>query len=319
MEALNLRDVWIARKRMESIVKPTPLVYSEFLSGHAAQPVYLKLEQSHPTGSFKIRGAANKLLSLTDEEKQRGVTTFSTGNHGIATAYVAGRMGIPCTVCLSHRVPEAKLGRLKRLGAAVEQTGVSQDEAAVRCRELEAEKGMTVVEPFDDPAVIAGQGTIGLELMEQLPNVREVVIPLSGGGLLSGIGLVLKKADPAISITGVTMERSAVMQTSLKKGAVVTLEEEDTLADSLLGGIGEDNRYTFSMTRSLMDKGVLLPEERIKEGLYSLLDHHKMIVEGAAAVGAGYLLDQPIPEGPVVLIITGNNVDTHTVKTWMDS
>lgn len=319
MEQLLLRDVWKARKRIGSIVKPTPLVYSEYFSDRSGQPVYLKMEQSHPTGSFKIRGAANKLLSLTEDEKKRGVTTFSTGNHGIATAYAARQMGIPCTVCLSRRVPEAKLRRLKRLGADIERTGVSQDEAAVRCRELASKYGMTIVQPFDDPEVIAGQGTIGLELMEQLPELKEVVIPLSGGGLLSGIGFVLKKMDPAVSVTGVTMERSAVMQASLKKGAVVRLEEEDTLADSLLGGIGEDNRYTFSMTRSLMDKGVLLQEDRIKEGLYSLLDHHKIIVEGAAAVGAGYLLDQPVLEGPVVLIITGNNVDTDTVRTWMDS
>ncbi|WP_035532832.1 pyridoxal-phosphate dependent enzyme [Halobacillus kuroshimensis] len=314
-----LRDVWLARKRIESIVKPTPLVYSEFFSERSGQPVYLKMEQSHPAGSFKIRGAANKLLSLTEEEKKRGVTTFSTGNHGIATAYAARQMGISCTVCISRRVPEAKLSRLKRLGADIEQTGVSQDEAAVRCRELASKYGMTIIQPFDDPEVIAGQGTIGLELMEQLPELKEVVIPLSGGGLLSGIGFVLKKMDPTVSVTGVTMERSAVMQASLKKGAVVKLEEEYTLADSLLGGIGEDNRYTFSMTMSLMDKGVLLQENRIKEGLYSLLDHHKIIVEGAAAVGAGYLLDQPVSEGPVVLIITGNNVDTNTVKTWMDS
>ncbi|MGP4059406.1 hydroxyectoine utilization dehydratase EutB [Halobacillus sp. H74] len=308
------RDVWKAKKRIKSIIETTPLVYSEHLSACTGVEVFLKLEQNHPTGAFKLRGAANKILSLPEEEKNTGVTTFSTGNHGIAVAYVAKELGIPCTVCISNRVPSAKVDRLKRLGATVEIVGKSQDDAETRCIQLEKEEGMTVIKPFDDKDIIAGQGTIGLEIMEQCPEVEEVIIPLSGGGLLSGVGLSMKSVDPSIRITGVTMEKGAVMQESLRKGHPVILEEEDTLADSLLGGIGTGNLFTFPMTRKYMNKGVLVSEAQIREGLLFLLEHHKMVVEGAAATGVGLLLSEDYqPESHVVLVVSGNNIDHETM------
>ncbi|WP_281974405.1 hydroxyectoine utilization dehydratase EutB [Halobacillus litoralis] len=308
------RDVWKAKKRISSLIETTPLVYSEQLSARTGVEVFLKLEQNHPTGAFKLRGAANKILSLPEEEKSTGVTTFSTGNHGIAVAYVAKELGIPCTVCISNRVPGAKVNRLKRLGATVETVGKSQDDAETRCIQLEKEEGMTVIKPFDDKDIIAGQGTIGLEIMEQCPEVEEVIIPLSGGGLLSGVGLSMKSVDPSIQITGVTMEKGAVMQESLRKGHPVILEEEDTLADSLLGGIGTGNLFTFPMTKKYMNKGVLVSEAQIREGLLFLLEHHKMVVEGAAATGVGLLLSEDYqPESHVVLVVSGNNIDHETM------
>ncbi len=303
--------MWEARKRISSLVKKTPLIKSLALSERVGRPVYLKLENTHEIGAFKIRGAANKILSLSDEEKRRGVTTYSTGNHGMAVAFVAQKIGIEARVCISSRVPKMKVDSLKRLGARLEIGGESQDAAGVRCFELEKERGYTVIEPFDDPYVIAGQGTIGLELLEDLPTLSDVLVPLSGGGLLSGIGLALKTNSPDVRITGVSMERSAVMYESLKAGKPLEMEESETLADSLLGGIGLDNHYTFDMVEEYMDQLVLIPEEEIGYAMAYMMDQERMIVEGAAATGIAAVLGNQIPHqnGSLVVIITGRNVD----------
>lgn len=314
MTSLSFREVWEAKKRISLFVQPTPILYSDPLSEHTGARVHLKLEHTHPTGSFKLRGAANKILSLDEKDLKKGVTTFSTGNHGISVAYVAAELGIPCTVCISDRVPKAKVNRLKKLQASVEIVGSSQDEAEARCAELERDNGMTVIKPFDDREIIAGQGTIALEIMEQCPEVDEVIIPLSGGGLLSGIAFVMKSIEPSIRVTGVTMKKGAVMQESLAKGKPVILEESDTLADSLLGGIGTENRYTFSMTKAYMDEGVLVEEAQIEEGLVFTLEHHKMVVEGAAATGVGHALHSNDLQGKnVVVVMSGNNIDHDAI------
>ncbi|WP_298826044.1 hydroxyectoine utilization dehydratase EutB [uncultured Planococcus sp.] len=308
---MEILEVWEARKRISSLVKKTPLIKSLAISERAGRPVYLKLENTHEIGAFKIRGAANKILSLSDDEKRRGVTTYSTGNHGMAVAFVAQNIGIEATVCISSRVPKMKVDSLERLGARLEIVGESQDAAGVRCFELEKERGYTVIEPFDEPYVIAGQGTIGLELLEDLPTLSDVLVPLSGGGLLSGIGLALKTNSPDVRITGVSMERSAVMHESLKAGKPLEMEESETLADSLLGGIGLDNRYTFDMVEEYMDQLVLIPEEDIGYAMAYMMDKERMIVEGAAATGIAAVLGNQIPHqnGALVVIITGRNVD----------
>lgn len=304
-------DIWEARKRISSIVNRTPLIQSAILTEKMGRPVYLKLENIHETGAFKIRGAANKILSLSDEEKKRGITAYSTGNHGMAVAYIAKKLGIDAVICISNRVPKAKVDLLKSFGAHIEIAGESQDSAAVCCYKLEREQGMTVIEPFDDPHVIAGQGTIGLELLEDLPNLTDVIVPLSGGGLLAGIGLALKSANPEIRITGVSMERSAVMYESLKAGKPLELEESQTLADSLLGGIGIDNRYTFGMVQAYMDEVLLIPEEEIAHSMAYMIDKHRFIMEGAAAAGIAAVFGKKIPAegGDIAVIITGQNVD----------
>ncbi|MFH7818054.1 hydroxyectoine utilization dehydratase EutB [Neobacillus thermocopriae] len=313
---VTIRDVWDARKRIHSIVNRTPVLYSSILSEKLGRNVYLKLENIHEIGAFKVRGAANKILSLSEEEKRLGVATFSTGNHGMAVAYVAQKLGIEAVVCISNRVPKAKVDSLKRLGAKIEIVGESQDEAGIRCYELEKERGLTVIQPFDDPYVIAGQGTIGLELLEDLPHLTDVIVPLSGGGLLSGIGLALKSNDQAIRVTGVSMEHSAVMYESLKAGKPIEMEESETLADSLLGGIGLDNQYTFEMVQKYMDECLLIPEEEIGYSMAFMMDKHRMIMEGAAATGIAAVLGKKIPhqDGDVAVIISGQNVDLSVLS-----
>lgn len=314
----NIRpgDIWMAKKRIAPYIVRTPLVYSPALSNETSSSIYLKLETLQPTGAFKVRGAANKIVSLTDEEKKRGVTTFSTGNHGMAVAYVAGRLGVRAVVCISRRVPQAKVALLKSYGAQIKVTGDSQDDAEKHCMQLEKEEGMTVVPPFDDPEIIAGQGTIALEILEDLPDVTTVVIPLSGGGLLSGVALALKEANPDIRIIGVSMERAAVMYQSLRAGRPVVLPEEETLADSLLGGIGMENRYTFQMVQRYMDDALLVSEEKIARAMALILQNQRIVVEGAAACALAACLEEDPPiakKGKTVLLMSGNNVDFSVV------
>jgi threonine dehydratase len=311
IQSLSIRDVWKARKRISSIVKKTPLVYSQAISELTNAHVYLKMENLHETGAFKVRGATNKILSLTPEQQKYGVTTYSTGNHGLSVAYVARRLGIKAVVCVSERVPKAKIEAIRKFGAQLEIYGHGQDEAGIRCYQLQEEQGLTVIEPFDDPFVIAGQGTIGLELLEEMPEIDMVIAGLSGGGLISGLGLSLKSNDQNIQVIGVSMEQSAVMYESLKIGKPIELKEHDTLADSLLGGIGLNNRYTFPMVQQYMDQGILISEDAIAEGMAYILENHHMMVEGAAAVGIGALLHGKIakPGSHIAIIVSGCNVD----------
>ncbi len=310
-----MQDVWQAQNRIRPIVSKTPLISSPTLEAKLGTSVYLKLENLHPTGAFKIRGAANKIISLTDKEKSRGVTTFSTGNHGVAVAYVAKRLGIKATICISNRVPPAKVDRIKRLGADIVKVGTSQDEAGEYSYELERKEGLTVIKPFDDPHVIAGQSTIGLEILNKVPKIDTAIIQVSGGGLFSGVAYVLKQNNPNIKIIGVTMENSAVMYESLKANKPIEMKEQDTLADSLLGGIGLENQYTFPMVKHLIDEFVLVSEDDIRDGMSYMADQHRLIVEGAAATGVAALLSgkAKVNGANVATIITGNNVDTSVI------
>lgn len=315
-DEVTLQAVWQAKNRIKSIVQRTPLVSSEALKERFQTNAYLKLENLHETGAFKIRGATNKLLSLSDEEKEKGVTTFSTGNHGLAVAYVAKQLGMRAVICVSNRVPKAKIDRLNRLGAEVQIVGSSQDDAEAHSYSLQENEGLTVIKPFDDLHVIAGQGTIGLEILEDAPNVDMAIIPVSGGGLFAGIAYVLKENFPHIKIVAVSMERSAVMYESLRAGRPVQLEEQETLADSLLGGIGFDNKYTFPMVKKYADEFVLVSEDEIAAGMKFLAEEHRMIVEGAAATGVASILSGKVDASGknVVTIVTGNNVDINVIK-----
>jgi len=308
---ITLRDIFLAKRTIAPIARRTPLLRSIPLTAHTNASVYLKLETLQETGAFKVRGAANRLLNLTPAGQERGVITVSTGNHGRAVSYVASQLGIKATVCISERVPANKVEALKRLKAEVVIDGQSQDEAQERALQLQQERGLTMVPPFDDPLIIAGQGTIGLELLEELPELDAVLVPLSGGGLISGIGLALKSASPAIRVIGVSMERAPVMYHSLKAGQPVRMAEEETLADSLQGGIGLDNRYTYRMVQSYVDDIILLTEAEIAAGMVFAFREHHLILEGAGAVGIAALLSHKIqnPGRKVVVVLSGGNVE----------
>ncbi|HEX2153659.1 MAG TPA: pyridoxal-phosphate dependent enzyme [Acidimicrobiia bacterium] len=307
-------DIEAARLRIEGMAVRTPLMPSVPLSERVGTDVFLKLETTQPTGAFKLRGAASKILSLSEERRSLGVVTASTGNHGRGVSYVARRLGIPATVCVSDGVPAGKLAALRGLGAKVEVAGSSQTEAMKRGFEI-AEDGATFIHPFDDPEVIAGQGTIAAEIAEDLPEVSTVLVPLSGGGLLSGIAEGLRQFAGDAEAVGVSMTRVPIMVMSLEAGRPVDAPEETTLADSLRGGIELDNRHTFNMVRELVERVALVEEDEIWEAMRFLFEQHRLIAEGAAAVGVATLLHgklEPLA-GPVVAVISGANAEPEHV------
>jgi threonine dehydratase len=310
----TLHDVYRAHARIKPMILETPLLASTDLAEKTgARAVHLKLECLQNTGAFKVRGAANKILSLTDEEKKRGVITFSTGNHGKAVAFVAGKIGIKAVVCLSEHVASYRAEAIRKLGAEVSVKGHSQDEAEKNYQQLMALRGLVPVVPFDDPMIIAGQGTITLEILSKLPDTDMLMIQLSGGGLLAGIAMAAKSINPGIHVVGLSLKQSPAMLESLKAGNPVPVEEKDSIADSLLGGIGFDNRYTLSLVEKFTDEHLLISEEEIKNGLFYVFETHRLIVEGAAAVGIGALMNQKINvKGKrVVTLLSGSSINSN--------
>jgi threonine dehydratase len=312
LSSLTLADVYSARRRIEGRVTRTPLIESVALSRVAGTPVYLKLETTQPTGSFKLRGATNA-LSVLAARGIRKVVTASTGNHGRAVAYAARALGMQAVVCMSALVPRNKVDAVDALGARVVIAGKSQDDAQVEALRLVREECFAFVPPFDDINVIAGQGTIGLEIMEALPETASIVVPLSGGGLFSGVAFAAKQIRDDVAMIGITMERGAAMHASLAAGRPVLIDETETLADSLGGGIGLDNQHTFALTRQLADDVVLLDEAAIARGIVFAYCEERLVIEGAAAVGIAAILDGrvDVKRGPVVLVISGSNIDMN--------
>lgn len=310
IEFVGLDEIERARSAIAATIRATPMNLSPFLSDMLGVPVHLKLEHTQVTGSFKVRGATNAIASLSDDEMQNGVVGVSTGNHGRGLAYAAKAAGTKCIICMSRLVPQAKIDGIKAHGAEVRIVGHSQDEAQAEVDRLVGEDGMTMIPPFDHRAIIAGQGTVGLELLEQLPDAATVLVPLSGGGLISGMAAAIKATHPKTRIVGVSMERGAAMYQSLKAGKPIFVEELATLADSLGGGVGLNNQLTFAMTRDLVDDVILVSEVEIAAAIRHLYWRELQIVEGSGSVGVAALLAGKIDSsGPIVSNLSGGNID----------
>ena len=310
-EPVLLRDLYLARARIAPWVRRTPLVAAPSLSAVARTPISLKLETAQDTGAFKLRGATNFIRACGDAVRERGVVTVSTGNHGRAVAHAARRVGARAVVCMSELVPRNKREAIEALGAEIRIVGRSQDEAEIETQRLVEEEHLALVHPFDDPLVIAGQGTVGLEILEDRPEVDTVIVALSGGGLICGIALALKAASPRVRVVAVTMECGAAMYESVRAGRPVEVEEMASLADSLGGGIGLDNRFTFELTRALVDDYVLVTESQIADAMRHLYRHERIIAEGGGAVAVAAVLGGAVQAltGNVVCVVSGGNVD----------
>lgn len=308
---VTLADIRDAAARIAPHVTRTPLRLSPFLSEQTGHTVRLKLETMQDTGAFKLRGATNALLSLSPAARDKGVIAVSTGNHGRGVAHAARALGIRCVVYMSELVPAVKVEAIRALGAEVVITGASQDEAEATALERIEREGLTYIHPFDQAAVIAGQGTVGLEIIEDMPAIRNLVVPLSGGGLLAGTALAVKTLKPDVVVTGVTMDRGAAMAASMAAGRPVPVDEVESLADSLGGGIGLDNRHTFDLCRTLIDQVVLLGEDEIADAMRTLFLNDRIVTEGGGAVGVGALLTKKLkPQaGPTAIVVSGCNVD----------
>ena len=309
---VSFEDIKKAHKKISNYIYKTPQVDSIPLST-VNQKVSLKLESMQITGSFKLRGAINKLLSLNEEQKNRGVIAVSTGNHGKGVAYAAKQLGIKSKIFMSSLVSSHRCDAIKSLGARVEIVGSNSDEADLYAKEYALKNGLELIHPFDDLEIIAGQGTIGLEMLDSMPSVDTVIVPTSGGGLIGGIAIAIKEQKPDTKIIAVSMKRGPSMYESLKIGKPVDVVEEETLADCLGGSIGLENKYTFKIVQNTIDDFVIIDEDKIAEGIKFNFEHHKLITEGAAATSIMVVKDQLSKHlgNNIICLICGGNIDAE--------
>lgn len=308
MTGPSLDSIRAARAAIRGIAVETPLLPSPFFSGIAGTEILLKLETMQPTGAFKLRGAANALANLPGGVA--GVACASTGNHGRAVAYAAARMGLRAVIAMTDMVPDVKVAAIRALAAEVRISGASQDEAQAEVDRLTAQ-GLHDISPFDDPFVIAGQGTIALELLDARPDLRTIILPLSGGGLAGGVALAAKAINPDIRVIGVTMETGAAMHASIRAGHPVEVVEAPSLADALGGGIYQNNRLTLDLCARLLDDTLLVSEAEIYTAMQALFYEERLVAEGSGVVGLAAILAGHIPDlaGPVAVVLTGRSVD----------
>jgi threonine dehydratase len=296
-------------------VHRTPLLTSRTLSEETGFDVRLKAEVLQRTGAYKIRGALAKLAALSGEERARGVVCSSAGNHAQGVALAAATRGIRAVVVMAENATRSKIDATKAYGAEVVLHGMIWDEADARARELVTSEGLTYVHPFDDLDLIAGQGTLGLELHEQWTEVEVVVVPIGGGGLISGVALALKQANPEIRIVGVESSEAPAMKLSVERGELVTLDRADTLADGLrVKRVGEQ---TFRLVRELVDELVEVPDAAIIENVLWVMSRCKLIVEGAAAATVAALRSGRIGAAPgtrVACVLSGGNLDLAMLR-----
>lgn len=309
-----LQEVLRAEERIRPHIRRTILEYSPFLSELGGANVYCKLENLQHTGSFKTRGAMSKLLSLTAEERARGVVTASTGNHGAALAYSLSQLNARGIVFVPHHADSSKVQAIERLGAEVRHFGQDCAQAEVHAGQYAEQKRMVYVSPYNDPQVIGGQGTIGLELASQLDHIDAIYVALGGGGMISGIAGYLKSVRPGVQVIGCSPQNSQVMIQSVKAGAILDLPSLPTLSDGTAGGI-EPGAITFDLCRTLVDDYVTVTEDEIRASLRSFVETHHMLIEGAAAVAiAAYLKTRErFVGGNIVIVICGANISLETL------
>lgn len=310
-DTTSISDIYMARKRITPYIRHTPLVESPHLSEKTESNVMLKLENLQVTGSFKPRGVANKLLNLTNEQLKHGVIAVSSGNHGRAVAYMALKLGGRAIICLYEGVPINKIEAIRGFGAEIVMGGSTYDEAMDTMLRLKKDQKFTAVGSFDDPHLLAGHATIGLELLEDFPEVDTVMIPTAIGIMPIGISIVLKKANPSIKIIAVSMKRGAALIPSLRAGKFVDYVEEPTLADALVGGLGPRPQHVINTAGRYIDDTILVSEDEIADAMFFALENHHQVIEGAGAVGIAALLKKDAKDfgSHIAVIVSGGNVD----------
>ena len=312
--ALKLDDIRAARERIRDGIVATPVVPALALPNPLPYPLYLKLENTQRTGSFKDRGALNRLLQLTPEERARGLVTASAGNHAQAVAYHGQRIGAKVEVVMPEHTPLIKVVNTQRFGAGVRFHGATLSDSMVEARRLEAEEGRVFVHAFDDEQVIAGQGTIGLELLEQVPDLTAVVVPIGGGGMISGIAMAIREQKPKVRVFGVEAANAASAHASRVAGRVVPIETSETIADGI--AVKRVGDHTFPLIEKYVDDIVTVDELQIAGAVHVLLEHQKTLAEGAGAAPLAALLAGrlPLDENDVaVMIVSGGNIDVSLV------
>ncbi len=311
---ITLKDIQAARTLLSDSVYFSPLAYSETLSKATGYKVHLKLENLQMTGSFKERGALNRILSLYDEEKSNGVIAASAGNHAQGVAYHASRLGVKAVIVMPEATPLIKIMNTRQFGAQVVLHGASYDEAHERARELQREHGYVFIHAFDDERVVAGQGVIGLEILDQQPAIEAVVVPVGGGGLIAGIAVAMKESNPKIKIIGVEAQSWPAMKLSLEQGRITEAAGPPTLADGI--AVKRIGALTFPVVQKYVDQMVTVTEEEIANAILILIEREKTVVEGAGAATLAALIHEKfwIKERRLALVLSGGNIDVNMVS-----
>jgi threonine dehydratase len=308
MTSVSMDDVQAARELLRDVVEPTPLETSRWLAGLVGGPAFLKCENLQRAGSFKIRGAYVRIARLSDDERARGVVAASAGNHAQGVALAASMLGAKATVFMPAGVPIVKEKATRAYGADIRFVGSTVDEALVAATEYAAESGAALIHPFDHPDIVAGQATVGLEIIEQCPDVRTIVVGVGGGGLLAGIALAVNAASPDVRLVGVQASGAAAYPLSLEAGRPVALDSMTTMADGI--AVACPGEVPFGLVRELCDGVVTVSEDWLARALVMLLERAKLVVEPAGAASVAAILADPSAyEPPVVAVLSGGNVD----------
>ncbi len=318
-DLITVQDIEIARERLRGLVKTTPCLLSRAFSQELGLKAWFKYETLQLTGSFKIRGAANKIRSLSEDEVRRGVITASAGNHGQGVAYGASQAGVPSTIVMPRTTPLIKIENTRRLGGSVVLAGNVFDEACEEARRMEREQELCFVHPFDDEAVIAGQGTVGLEILEQAPDMDVLVVPVGGGGLISGVATAVKELKPSVRIYGVQTAAAPAAAESFRAGHLLTLQAARSIADGI--AVKRPGEHTFPHIQRYVDGIVTVSEDEIRTAIVRLLESGKILAEGAAAAVYAALAHRRIPDVTgrnVVMVLTGANIDIAILARLID-
>jgi len=319
---VTLQNIKQAQKTIAPYAKSTPLVRSKFLSDLCSAGIYLKLENLQVTHSFKIRGVINKLVNLSSEEKAMGVVTASAGNHGQAVAFGAKELGFSAKIVVPVNTPKIKIDGIKQYGAELILYGANYPEAEAKAKELASGEGCLYISPYNDELIVAGHGTVGLEILQELQNVDAVVVPVGGGGLISGVSIAFKAEKPDVEVIGVQSEAVPIMYESLRAGKIVPPHRHqlNTIAEGLSGGI-EKGSITFTIARQFVDEVMLVREESIRRAVFLLWENERQLVEGSGVVGVAMLLENSdsFMGQSVAVVVSGGNIDDSLFKSILAS
>jgi len=312
---VSLTAIQDAGRRIAGVAYKTPMYYSPALSKATDAKVYLKLECYQPIRVFKVRGAANKILQLSLEERKRGLVAASSGNHGLAVSYLAKLTESRATIVVPTTAVEEKVKAIEEYGATVVKEGLFHDERFAKALEIQKATGAVLIPPFDDPDVIAGQGTIGLEIHESLPDVDAVIVPIGGGGLISGIAAAIKSLNPNVQVFGVEPERASSMYESVKNGKITHLSDTTSIADGL--ATREPGKLTFECVKQYVNKILLVSESQIERAVFTTMKECHLVIEPSAAAAVAALLEKLHPEknAKIVVVVSGGNVSLKLLQT----
>lgn len=315
METVTFQMILEAAKHLKGVIKETDFCYSETLSELTEGDVYLKLENLQQSGSFKIRGAYNKMIHLSDEEKNGGVVASSAGNHAQGVAISASKLGIKSTIVMPKSAPFAKIYATRKYGGEVVLHGEVYDEAYEKAIEIQKAAGMTFVHPFNDPYVIAGQGTIGLEIMAEQPDLDVILVPIGGGGIAAGVALAAKTINPNVKVIGVQTKNAPSMYESLRCGHVEVMPVNKTIADGI--AVGEPGELTFSIIKDYVDEIITVSETEISQAVLLLLENCNLVCEGAGAVSVAAMMSKKLDlkDKKVGAILSGGNIDINMIES----